>query len=446
MPKPRKVRVPTDDEFRRITERAVAEIVPQQEFVDGLRSGKPMRLKMGFDPTVPVITLGWAVGLRKLRQLQDLGHTVVVIIGDWTARIGDPSGASQTRPMLSAEEVQANSEAILRQFYKILDEPRTEIRRQSEWFDPFTLTDVVRLSARFTVAQMLQRDDFAQRYAEHRPIGLHELLYPLLQAYDSVAVEADVEFGGTDQKFNNLLGREMQRAAAQSAGPAGEGQAVFLVPLLVGLDGVQKMSQSLGNYIAIDDPPHEMYGKLMSIPDSLMMDYFELLTDVPGGELAHIRKSIEERSAQTGARRGANPMDHKMRLALEVVAQFHSEAAAREAEEAFVRTFRNRELPEEARDVPLHSLPKAKRSPSAAEAGVELYDLGSAIHRYGLASSLSEARRLIKQGAVEINGEKIASSVNPLQPGMVIRVGKHRFLRIVDLPAGRHGADKHAQS
>ena len=423
MPKPR-VRIPPDDELRRITTRAVAEIVPHQEFVDGLLSGKPMRLKMGFDPTVPVITLGWAVGLRKLRQLQDLGHTVVIIIGDWTARIGDPSGASQTRPMLTTEEVRANSEAILRQFYKILDEPRTEIRRQSEWFDPFTLTDVVRLSARFTVAQILQRDDFAQRYAEHKPIGLHELLYPLLQAYDSVAVEADVEFGGTDQKFNNLLGREMQRAAGQKAGPAGEGQAVFLVPLLVGLDGTQKMSQSLGNFIAIDDPPHDMYGKLMSIPDTLIADYFELLTDVPDDELTSIRKAVEKRSA--------NPMDHKMRLARDIVAQFHSDAAAVDSEEDFVRTFRKRELPEEAIEVPLSALPKAKISPSSREAGIQTYDLGSAIHTYGLASSLSEARRLIKQGAVEINGRKIASNLNPLEPGMVIRVGKHRFLRIVD--------------
>jgi tyrosyl-tRNA synthetase len=423
MPKPR-VRIPTDDELRRITTRAVAEIVPHQEFVDGLRSGKPMRLKMGFDPTVPVITLGWAVGLRKLRQLQDLGHTVVVIIGDWTARIGDPSGASQTRPMLTAEEVQANSETILRQFYKILDEPRTEIRRQSEWFDPFTLTDVVRLSARFTVAQILQRDDFAQRYAEHKPIGLHELLYPLLQAYDSVAVEADVEFGGTDQKFNNLLGREMQRAAGQKAGPAGEGQAVFLVPLLVGLDGSLKMSQSLGNFIAIDDPPHEMYGKLMSIPDTLIVDYFELLTDIPDEELADIRKAVENG--------GAKAMENKMRLAREIVAQFHGEDAAKEAEEEFERTFRKREAPEEAIEVPLSSLQKAKMRPSAEEAGIQSYDLGSAIHKYGLATSLSEARRLIKQGAVEINGQKIASNLYPLEPGMVIRVGKHRFLRIVD--------------
>src|SRR3990170_1859427 len=250
-----KARIPTGQELRRITTRAVAEIIPQREFVDGLRSGRRLRLKMGFDPTKPVITLGWAVGLRKLRQLQDLGHTVVVIIGDWTARIGDPSGQSQTRAMLTAEEVQANSEAILRQFYKVLDESRTEIRRQSEWFDGFTLTDVVRLAARFTVAQLLERDDFAQRFAAHRPIGLHELLYPLLQAYDSVAVEADMEFGGTDQKFNILLGRELQRMLGQKAaqtgpdgppsgggryaglrvpGPAGDGQAVFLGPPLVG--------------------------------------------------------------------------------------------------------------------------------------------------------------------------------------------------------------------
>ena len=411
MPRGSRARIPDDETLRRITTRAVAEIVPYQEFVDGLRSGRPLRLKMGFDPTKPAITLGWAVGLRKLRQLQDLGHTVVVIIGDWTARIGDPSEESQTRPMLTAEEVQANAQAILRQFYKVLDESRTEIRHQSEWFDEFTLTDVVRLAARFTIAQMLQRDDFAQRYAEHKPIGLHELLYPLLQAYDSVAVEADVEFGGTDQKFNNLVGRDLQRMLGQKAGPAGQGQAVFLVPLLVGLDGRQKMSQSLGNYIAIDDPPEEMYGKLMSIPDSLMMDYFELLTDVPDEELAGIRKAVEAG--------GAEAMDAKMRLAREIVTQFHSDAAARQAEEDFVRVFREREAPEEALVVP-----KGKRS------------LPFILHRHGLASSRSEARRLINQGAVEINGHQVTVHVVDLKPGDVIRVGKHRFARVVD-------ADKH---
>ncbi len=436
MPKRGKTRIPDDETLRRITTRAVAEIVPPQEFVDGLRSGRPLRLKMGFDPTKPVITLGWAVGLRKLRQLQDLGHTVVVIIGDWTARIGDPSGESQTRPMLTAEEVQANSEAILRQFYKVLDESRTEIRRQSEWFDQFTLTDVVRLSARFTVAQMLQRDDFAQRYAEHKAIGLHELLYPLLQAYDSVAVEADVEFGGTDQKFNNLVGRELQRALGQKAGPAGEGQAVFLVPLLVGLDGKQKMSQSLGNYIAIDDPPHEMYGKLMSIPDTLIMDYFESLTDVPDDELAAIRKAITERSE--------NPMDHKMRLAREIVTQFHGKTAAREAEEGFVRTFRKRELPEEVREYRVSfSKTPDKFQRTVRDVGgprqVDSLRLPKVLLEAGLVRSISDARRLIKQGAVDIDGDVHTSEDFALIDGLTFRVGKHRFLRIVD-------ADKHPDS
>ena len=418
MPKPR-ARVPTDDELRRITTRAVAEIVPQQEFLDALRSGKPMRLKIGLDPTKPVIHLGWTVPLRKLRRLQDLGHTVVVIIGDWTARIGDPSEQSQTRRMLSEEEVKANSEAILPQFYKILDESRTEIRRQSEWYDPFTLADVVRLSARFTVAQILQRDDFAQRYAEHKPIGLHELLYPLLQAYDSVAVEADVEFGGTDQKFNNLMGREMQRAAGQKAGPAGEGQAVFLVPLLVGLDGTQKMSQSLGNYIAIDEPPHEMYGKLMSIPDTLIADYFELLTDAPDGELVLIRKAVEKG--------GAKAMESKMHLARDIVAWLHSESAAQDAEERFERTFRKRELPQEAvREVviPAALLEGGQASPNI---------LPGLLKDLGAVPSVSEGRRLLRQGAIEVDGERVGvKTAVKLRPGSIIRVGKHRFLRIVD--------------
>jgi tyrosyl-tRNA synthetase len=407
-----RVRVPSEDELRRITGRAVAEIIPHHEFVQGLQSGRVLRLKMGFDPTKPVITLGWAVGLRKLRQLQDLGHTVVVVIGDWTARIGDPSGASQTRPMLSAEEVHANSEAILRQFYKVLDESRTEIRRQSEWFDPFTLTDVVRLTARLTVAQILERDDFAQRFAAHKPIGLHELLYPLLQAYDSVAIEADVEFGGTDQKFNNLLGRELQRELGQKAGPAGDGQAVFLVPLVVGLDGKQKMSQSLGNYIAVDDPPHDMYGKLMSIPDSLLMDYFELLTDVRDGELADIRGSIEKRTK--------NPMEHKMRLAREVVAQFHDHDAARAAEDGFVRTFRKGDAAAGADAAAVVTL---------ADGAAGLLD---ELVKAGVIASKSEARRLLKQGAIELDGATVDSFEQKVASGAVVRVGKHRFVRFVD--------------
>jgi tyrosyl-tRNA synthetase len=406
------VRVPDEEELRRITSRAVAEIVPFDEFAAGLSSGKRLRIKMGFDPTRPVITLGWAVGMRKLRQLQNLGHTVVVIIGDWTARIGDPSGKSETRPMLTEEEVRANSEAILDQFFKILDRNRTEIRRQTEWFDNFSLADIVRLTARFTVAQMLERSDFAQRLEEKRAIGLHELLYPLLQAYDSVAVESDVEFGGTDQKFNNLLGRELQRSLGQKAGPSGQGQAVLLVPLLIGLDGQKKMSQSLDNYIAINDPPGEMFGKLMSIPDQLMAQYFELLTDVPDEELQYILKSLEERAA--------NPMEHKLRLARATVSQFHGPAAAEEAEAEFLRVFRKRQTPEEVAEYAVSF------NGEAAEV-----DVVEVLVASGLAPSKAEARRLLSQGAVDVDGERVSEARARVRAGAVLRAGKHRFLRIV---------------
>ncbi len=397
-------RVPSDEELKQVTTRAVAEIIPYQEFLDALRSGRSLRLKMGFDPSAPDLTLGHAVGLRKLRQLQDLGHRVVLIVGDWTAQIGDPSGQSKTRPMLTAEQVRVNAETYLRQFFQIVDRELTEVRWQSEWFDGFRLADIVRLAAKFTVAQMLQREDFAQRFAAERPIGVHELFYPLLQAYDSVAVQADVEFGGLDQKFNLLVGRELQAHFGQKP------QAVFLVPLLVGTDGKVKMSKSLGNYVAIDEPPAEMFGKLMSIPDSLIADYFDLLTDVAEEETASIRDSVEQRTV--------NPMEHKMRLAREIVAQFHGPAEAEGAEAEFVRVFRRRERPEE--DVPAIAL---------ATGG---YSLPYIIHQSGLAPSREEARRLVNGGAVEINGRQVTVHAVELKPGDVIRVGKHRFLRIVD--------------
>ncbi|GAF71002.1 unnamed protein product, partial [marine sediment metagenome] len=376
------VRVPKDDELRWILRRAVAEAIPEDEFVEALRSGHCLRLKMGFDPSAPDLTLGHAVGLRKLRQLQELGHQVVVIVGDWTARIGDPSGQSQTRPMLTAEEVKANAETYLRQFFMVVDKERTEIRWQSEWFDKFDLETVMRLAARFTVAQILQRQEYSERFAAHKPIGLHEFLYPLLQAYDSVAIEADVEFGGTDQKFNLLVGRDLQEMMGQRP------QQCFLVPLLVGTDGTMKMSKSLGNYIALEDPPQEMYGKVMSLPDDVMMDYYELVTDVPDKEVAEIGEALRTRSV--------NPMELKMRLAREIVGQFHSGEAAQAAAEDFTRVFREREIPEEPE---VHEVHFGQVTDSDGRT-----NLARLLARLGVVPSKSEAKRLIGQGAVEIDG------------------------------------------
>jgi tyrosyl-tRNA synthetase len=410
------VTVPDERLLRTLLRRAVAEIIPEDEFAAALRSGRRLRLKMGLDPSAPDLTVGHAVALRKMRQLQELGHQVVLIVGDWTARIGDPSGQSQTRPMLSAEQVKANAETYLRQFYKVVDETRTEIRFQTEWYEKFDLETVIRLTARFTVAQMLQRDDYSQRFAEHKPIGIHEFLYPLLQAYDSVAIESDVEFGGTDQKFNLLVGRELQEMMGQPP------QKCFLVPLLVGTDGKVKMSKSLGNYIALEDAPDEMYGKTMSLPDAVMMDYFELVTDVPDEELAEMQEALRARSV--------NPMELKMRLAREIVGQFHSVEAARQAEGRFTKVFRKREQPEETQEL---ILPKAVLQ--AGEIAPNLFP--SLLKEFGVVPSASEARRLISQGAVEIDGERVTlDCVVHLQGGMVIRVGRHRFLRIVEADEG----------
>lgn len=406
MPSPR---VPDQAVLRRLLHRGVAEVVPEEELLRRLHSGRPLRLKMGFDPTRPVVTLGWAVGLRKLRQFQELGHTVVLIIGDVTAQIGDPSGQSETRPMLTAQEVQANAEAVLRQFFRLLDRERTEVRRQSEWFADFGLGDVVRLAAQATVAQLLRREDFAQRYEQGRPIGLHEFIYPLLQAYDSVAVRADVEFGGTDQKFNILMGRELQPRFGQQP------QCAFLMPLLVGLDGERKMSQSLGNYIAIDAPPHDMFGKLMSLPDHLIVQYLELLTEVPDEELAEMGHALQEGSL--------NPMEAKLRMAREVVAQFHGPQAARAAQEEFERVFRRRQAPAQ---VPEARLP-------LAEGPVNLVEV---LVGAGMVRSRSEARRLLAQGAIEVDGQTVREPQAPVRHGTLVRVGKHRFLRIVDADQG----------
>jgi len=415
--------------IERVVRRGVAEIISEEEFVNLLKAGKPLRLKMGFDPSRPDIHLGHVVGLRKLRQLQELGHQVILIVGDWTAQIGDPSGQSATRPMLTAEEVRANAESYMRQFFKVVDRERTQAVWQSEWFGKFGLADIIRLSSRFTVAQFLAREDFGNRFREGRPIAITELLYPLLQAYDSVAIQADVEFGGTDQKFNLLVGRELQEMLGQRP------QQCFLMPLLVGTDGVQKMSKSLGNYIAVEDPPNEMYGKVMSLPDRLIMDYFELLTDVTDEELGEFRNQL---AAGT-----INPMVPKKRLASDIVAQFHGKPRAEEAEGYFERVFQLGELPDEAEEVHISArrLKDLQRKVGGIEAIednplVFLVKAEDLLVEVGLTQSKSEARRLLASGAVYQDGQRVASAGNGqwyinVHNGSIIRVGRRRFKRLV---------------
>lgn len=402
--------------------RGVQEIIPEKEFIEALKSGRTLRLKLGLDPSKPDLHIGHAVLLRKLRKLQDRGHQVVLIVGDWTAQIGDPSGQSIMRPMLTAEQVRTNAETYMRQFFHVVDRERTEIRWQSEWFERFTLADVIRLAAKFTVAQFLQREDFRDRFQAGKPLGIHELLYPLLQAYDSVAVNADVEFGGSDQRFNLLVGRELQEAMGQRP------QFVFIMDLLVGIDGKVKMSKSVSNTVDLEDLPAEKYGKLMSIPDAVIMDYFTLATDVPEEELRVIARQLAERTV--------NPMELKKRLAREIVAMFHGPDAAREAEAAWTETFQQGRVAEEAvEDVPVGELPLAERAAAVAPAARGAAEQGYPVKMAALISerigvSLSEARRLLQQGAVEVDGTKVAGPVVHVRPGSVIRVGKHRFLRI----------------
>lgn len=384
-----------------ILTRGVAEIIVKEELLQKLRSGKPLRLKQGFDPSKPDLHIGHAVGLRKLRQLQDLGHQVVLIVGDWTAQIGDPSGRDESRTMLTPEEVKANAQTYMDQFFKIVDRSRTEVRWQSEWFSKFTLADVFNLTSRFTLAQMMAHETFRKRWESGLPLTLMELMYPLLQAYDSIAIQADVEFGGTDQKFNILAGRELQAMLGQRP------QDVFLVPLLPGTDG-RKMSKTFGNTVDLSMSPEEMYGKLMSISDEMLMDYLTLVTDVPDEELAQI---------ETNLRAGAvNPRDVKMRLAREVVGYIHSPEAAARAEEEFVRVFQRRELPS---DMPEFTVPPE---------GLNIVDL---MVQAGTAASKSEARRLIQQGGVRLGDTTVDSVDQIVQPReAVLQVGKRRFVQL----------------
>ena len=396
------------ERYSHILKRGVAEIISEREIIRQLQSGRQLVLKQGFDPSAPDIHLGHVVGLRKLRQFQELGHKIVLIVGDWTARIGDPSGKSTTRPMLTPREIKTNAQTYMKQFFKVVDKDKTQVMWQSEWYDNFSLDDIIKLTSKFTVAQLLAREDFNQRYTAGNPIYLTEMLYPLLQGYDSVAIRSDIEFGGIDQKFNCLLGRDLQQMLGQAP------QQVFLVPLLIGTDGSQKMSKSLHNQIGIDEPPGEMYGKVMSLPDSLILDYFKLTTDVSDKEIAEYQEQLKTHSA--------NPMNIKKRLAHNIVNQFHGKQAANKAEQSFTKIFQRRELPEE---VPEYSF-------AASYTQNELYhvNITSTLLREGIVKSNSELRRLIAQGAIELDGIKINNNIISVRNGSILKVGKHNFIKI----------------
>ena len=407
----------TQHKFRPVEEqleylkKGAAEVIPEEELKQKLensaKTGKPLRVYLGVDPTAPDIHLGHTVVLRKLKHFQDMGHTAVFLIGDFSAMIGDPTGQSETRPPLSREQVEVNAKTYLAQVYKILDSKKTEVRYNSEWLGKMSSYDVVRLCGHYRLARMLEREDFRSRLENNLPIAVHELLYPLLTAYDAVMLKSDVELGATEQKFNILVHREIQREYGLSP------QVVFTMPILVGLDGQRKMSKSLGNYVGITEPPAEMFGKMMSIPDELMWSYYELVTDRTPQEIAELKKEVEEAKL--------HPMDAKMRLAEEVVGGFQGEEAGRKAAENFQRVFRERRAPEEA---PVEKLPlgPAKK-------------LTALLVELKLAASKSEAERLIKQRGVEINEACVADprkEIDLSKPReFLLRAGKKKFVRVV---------------
>jgi len=383
-----------EDELRRKLERAA-------------KTGKPLRVKAGFDPTAPDIHLGHTVLIRKMRHFQQLGHTVIFLIGDFTGMIGDPSGRSATRPALTREQIDENAETYKEQIFKLLDHDRTEIRFNNEWFSKFGADDFVRLAGKATVAQLLERDDFKKRFQAQAPISLYELLYALAQGYDSVALEADVELGGTDQKLNLLMARQIQQAYGVK-----EPQLIMTTPLLEGLDGVQKMSKSLGNYIGITEPPRDIFGKVMSISDEMMWRYYELLTDMPSNEIASLKAAAER-----GER---HPRDLKVELACRIVADFHSQGEAEEANREFDQLFRDRQTPA---DIPIVEKP------------ANTIKLAKLLASEGLAPSVAEAQRLITQGGVRLNGERVSDARCELGSRAgeeaLIQVGSRKFLRVV---------------
>jgi tyrosyl-tRNA synthetase len=387
-----------------IIQHGADELLLEPELRDKLKSGRPLRVKAGFDPTAPDLHLGHTVLITKLKQLQDLGHHVLFLIGDFTGMIGDPSGKNSTRPPLSREEVQANAKTYADQVFKILDRARTEVVFNSAWMDRMNAADLIRLAGKHTVARMLERDDFAKRYRGQQPIAIHEFLYPLVQGYDSVALKSDLELGGTDQRFNLLMGREVQKEYGQQP------QCILTMPLLEGTDGVDKMSKSLGNYVGINEPPAEIFGKLMSISDKLMWRYIELLSLEPSREIAARKRSVEK---------GANPRDVKFAFAREIVARFHGAAAADGAAADFEARFKRDEIPEDIREVSVKSQGEG-------------LGLARLLKEAGLTASTSEALRMIEQGGVRIDGEKVADKSLTLGRGkrIVVQVGKRKFARV----------------
>ncbi|MGY6631599.1 MAG: tyrosine--tRNA ligase [Wenzhouxiangella sp.] len=384
--------------------RGAAEVIQPDDLEKRLAAGKPLRVKVGFDPTAPDLHLGHTVIINAMRRFQQAGHQAIFLIGDFTGMIGDPTGKSATRKPMTEGDIRANAETYAEQVFKILDREQTEVRFNSEWFGRMSSADMISLASRFTVARMLERDDFEKRYRGGQPIAIHEFLYPLVQGYDSVALKADIEMGGTDQKFNLLVGRQLQSQSQQAP------QVVITWPLLEGTDGVQKMSKSLGNYIGITEPADEMFGKLMSISDDLMWRYFDLLSFRPGGELAGLKQAVAD---------GRNPRDVKFELGVEIVDRFHGAGAGQQARDAFIARFQQGDLPE---DIPEKTLP----------AQGEGLGVAAALTASGLTASNSEAFRMIKQGAVRIDGERISNAALTLAPGMtaVIQVGKRRIVRI----------------
>jgi tyrosyl-tRNA synthetase len=384
--------------------RGSGELIVEADLIRKLARGKPLRVKAGFDPTAPDLHLGHSVLLNKMRQFQDMGHHVMFLIGDFTGLIGDPSGKNATRPPLTREQIAANAETYKAQVFKILHPEKTEVLFNSAWCEALGSAGMIKLAATYTVARILERDDFAKRFAEQRPISIHEFLYPLMQGYDSVAMKADVELGGNDQKFNLLVGRELQKHFGQ------EPQVILTMPLLEGLDGVDKMSKSLGNYVGIDEPPREMFGKLMSISDDLMWRYIELLSFESLATIAGWRKSIEQ---------GANPRDIKVRFAQEIVSRFHDRLAAEAALEDFEARFRHGGVPQDIEEVVMVS-----------DVDIPLVQV---LKQAGVCASTSEAVRMVEQGGVRLNGEKVADKGLKLAPGptYVLQAGKRRFAKVV---------------